>query len=282
MASLRGVLRNPVKEKLARDEIVVSMTVRLVRSIEIAQIAQSAGFDCFYIDIEHCSFSLDTTSQICMAGLAAGITPMVRVPNGSPEYVVRVLEGGALGVIVPHVRSADEARRVVAAARFAPSGERSMAGGMPHLKYRSFPRAEAMQALNEATMVVVMMETPEALDQVEEIAAVDGIDLLLVGTNDLTTEMGISGLFDDPRVHDAYSRTIAACRKHGKHVGVGGLPSRPDLIAKYVEMGARFVSTGTDLTFMIGACERTARQVRELEIQNDPTDRARGRRPKAG
>jgi 2-keto-3-deoxy-L-rhamnonate aldolase RhmA len=258
-------LRNTVKEKLARDEVGASMTVRLVRSIEIAQIAQSTGFDCFYVDIEHCSYSLDTTSQICMAGLAAGITPMVRVPNGNPEYIVPVLEGGALGVIVPHVRSADEARRVVAAARFAPSGERSMAGGMPQLKYRSFPRIEAMRALNDATMVVVMMETPEALEHVEEIAAVDGIDLLLVGTNDLTTEMGIVGEFDDPRVHDAYARTLAACRKYGKHVGVGGQPSRPDLSARYVKMGARFVSTGTDLTFMIGACERTARQVRDLE-----------------
>jgi 2-keto-3-deoxy-L-rhamnonate aldolase RhmA len=110
-----------------------------------------------------------------------------------------------------------------------------------------------------------MMETPEALEHVEEIAAVDGIDLLLVGTNDLTTEMGIVGKFDDPRVHDAYARTIAACRKYGKHAGVGGLPSRRDLIAEYVKMGARFVSTGTDLTFLIGACERAARQVRELE-----------------
>jgi len=264
-ASAHDVLRNHLKDKLARDEVVAAMTVRLVRSVEIAQIAQSAGFDCFYIDIEHCSFSLDATSQICMAALAAGITPLVRVPNGSPEYVVRVLEGGALGVIVPHVRSADEARRVVAAARFAPSGERSMAGGMPQLRYRSFNRVEAMQAMNDATMIVVMMETPEALDHVEEIAAVDGIDLLLVGTNDLTTEMGIVGQFDDPRVHDAYARTIAACRKHGKHVGVGGLPSRPDLIAEYVKMGARFVSTGTDLTFLIGACERSARQVHELK-----------------
>ena len=267
MATSAGdILRNTAKEKLARDEIVASMTVRLVRGIEIAQIAQTAGFDCFYIDIEHCSMTLDTVSQICMAGLAIGVTPMVRVPNGSPEYLTRVLEGGALGVIVPHVRSAEEARQIVAAARFAPLGERSIAGAMPHLRYRSFAPAEVMQAVNDATLVAVMMETLEALEQVEEIAAVDGVDMLFVGTTDLTTEMGIIGKPDDPRVNDAYARTIAACRKHGKHVGIGGLPSRPDLIAKFVKMGARFISTGTDLAFLMGACRQKAKQMKEIKI----------------
>jgi 2-keto-3-deoxy-L-rhamnonate aldolase RhmA len=265
---LRDIVRNNVKEKFARDEVVASMTVRLVKSIEIARIAHTAGFDSFYIDIEHSSFSLETTSQICIAGLDAGITPLVRVPTGRPEHVTRVLEGGAMGVIVPHVRSAEEARRVVAAAKFSPIGDRSPVGGggVPHLHYRSFPVIEATQALNEATMVVVMMETLEALEHVEEIAAVDGVDMLFIGTNDLTTEMGQMNNFDHPRVRDAYERTIAACRRNGKNVGIGGLASRPDLIAEYVRLGARFVSTGTDLGFLLGACAQRARQVREIKV----------------
>jgi 4-hydroxy-2-oxoheptanedioate aldolase len=265
---LRDIVRNNVKEKFARDEVVASMTVRLVKSIEIARIAHTAGFDSFYIDIEHSSFSLETTSQICIAGLDAGITPLVRVPTGRPEHVTRVLEGGAMGVIVPHVRSAEEARRVVAAAKFSPIGDRSPVGGggVPHLHYRSFPVIEATQALNDATMVVVMMETLEALEHVEEIAAVDGVDMLFIGTNDLTTEMGQMNNFDHPRVRGAYERTIAACRRNGKHVGIGGLASRPDLIAEYVRLGARFVSTGTDLGFLLGACTQRARQVREIKV----------------
>lgn len=265
-APARDLLRNHVKEKLARNEVVASMTVRLVRGVEIAQIAQSAGFDSFYIDIEHCSFSLETTATLCMAGLAAGITPMVRVPNGNPEWVTRVLEGGALGVIVPHVRSAAEAKRAVAAAKFAPLGDRSYAGGAPQLQFRAFPPLEAMAAINAATMVSVMMETLEALEHVKEIAAVDGVDMLFIGTNDLTTEMGIVGQLDDPRVRDAYVRTIAACRKHGKHVGIGGLASRPDLIAEYVKMGARFISTGTDLGFLGAVCAQKAQQVRDIRL----------------
>lgn len=265
-APLREIVHNHAKEKLSRGEVVASMTVRLVRGVEIAQIAQSAGFDSFYVDVEHCSFSLETVSALCMAGLASGITPMVRVPNGNPEWVTRVLEGGALGVIVPHVRSADEAKRVVAAARYAPAGDRSYAGGAAQLQFRAFPPVEAMRALNEATMIVVMMETLEALERVDEIAAVDGVDMLFIGTNDLTTEMGIVGKLDDPRVRDAYTRTIAACRKHGKHVGIGGLASRPDLIAEYVKLGARFISTGTDLGFLTAACVQKAKQVQDIKL----------------
>src|SRR5471032_905359 len=102
--ALRDIVWNNVKEKLARDEVVASMTVRLVRHIEIARIAKTAGFDTLYVDVEHSSFSLDTTGQICMAALAVGIAPFVRVPSTRPEHVSRALDAGALGVIAPHIR----------------------------------------------------------------------------------------------------------------------------------------------------------------------------------
>src|SRR5437773_2658709 len=204
--AVRDIVRNPVKEKLARGEVVSSMTARLVSSIEIVRIAKSAGFDSLYIDLEHSSFSMETTSQICVMALEAGIPAFVRVPANTPEYISRVLDGGALGVIAPGVRSAGEA------------------------------------------------------------VAVDGVDLVLIGTNDLMVDLGIAGQYDHPRVRDAYERTIAACSKRGKHVGVGGLGSRPDLMAQYVKMGARYVSTGTDLAFLMAACTQRAKQVRDLQL----------------
>ena len=263
---ISDILRNNVKTKLARDEVVASMTVRLVRGIEIARIARTAGFDTLYVDLEHSSFSLETCGQICMAAVEAGIAPFVRVPANTPDYISRVLEGGALGIIAPHVRSADEARAVVRAAKFAPLGERSNAGGLPHLHFRSFPAPEAYAALNEATMVIVQFESAAALDKTEEIVAVDGVDMVLVGLNDLLADWGIPGEYDHPRVREAYARTIAACRKQGKHCGVGGLATRPDLVADFVRMGARYVSTGTDLAFLLSACTARAKQVREIKL----------------
>jgi 2-keto-3-deoxy-L-rhamnonate aldolase RhmA len=259
-------LRNRVKDKLARSEVVASMTVRLVGGIEIARLAATAGFDTFYVDLEHSSLSFERAGQICIAGLEIGIAPFVRVPSLRPDHVLRALDGGALGVIAPHVRSAEDARALVQAAKFPPLGTRSASAGLPHFQFRSLPAAEANAALDAATMVVAMMETEAALDRVAEIAAVPGLDMLLVGTSDLTAEMGIAGQYDHPRVRVAYARTIDACRRHGKHVGVGGLASRPDLAAEFVRQGARYVSTGTDLGFLLSAATAKADAVKAIKV----------------
>lgn len=256
-----GHLRNGIKDKLARDEPVYSMAVRLVRSIEIAGIARAAGFDSIYIDLEHNGFSLDTTGQICIACLGLGIVPFVRVPSTDAQFVARVLDSGALGVIAPHLRSAADAEAVVRAAKYPPLGERSLAGMLPHLHYRTLPAAEANQQLNDATMVVAMIESPEGLAAVNEIAAVPGVDILFIGTNDLCSSLGVPGQLDHELVNDAYRQTFEACRAHDKVLGVGGLASRPDLIKKFVALGARYISTGTDLSFLLGAAAQKRKQV---------------------
>jgi len=264
--SLTDILRNNMREKLARDEVVSSMTVRLVRSIEIARIAKTAGFDSLYIDMEHNNFSIDACSQICMAAAAIGIAPLVRVPANTPEWISRVLDGGAVGVIAPHVRTADEARGVVAAAKFPPLGERSANAGLPHLEYRSFPAAEANAALNEATIVMVQFESAQAIESAEEIMAVEGVDMVMIGSNDLLADMGLTGQYDHPKLSDAYQRTINAAKKFGKHAGVGGVASRPDLVTRFVQMGARYVSTGTDTAFLLSAATAKAKQVSDIKI----------------
>jgi len=264
MAELRSILRNHMKEKLARNEVVASMTVRLCRTIEIAQIARTAGFDTLYVDMEHNTLTVGETCQICIAAQQIGITPLVRVPANSPEYICRVLDGGAMGVITPHVRSAAEAREMVKLVKFAPMGERSAGGALSQYQYRSFPLAETNAAMNDATSLVLMMETVAALENVEEIMAVDGVDMMMIGSNDLCNEMGITGQFDSPKLRDAFERTIAAARKHGKHVGVGGLASRNDLMTQFVSMGARYVSTGTDMAFLMAECARKAKFVGDM------------------
>jgi 4-hydroxy-2-oxoheptanedioate aldolase len=259
------ILRNNFKDKLARGEVAVSMTVRLTRTIEIARIAKTAGFDMLYIDLEHSPLTIDATAQICMTALDAGIMPAVRVPANTPEYISRVLDAGALGIIAPHVRSAEEARAVVKAAKYPPLGERSNTI-VPHLQYRTFPPTEAFAALNDATMVILQFESAQALDNAEAIVAVEGVDIVLVGLNDMLLDLGLSGQYDHPKVREIYGRVIDICRKHGKHCGVGGLASRPDLIAEYVRMGAHYVSSGTDLGFLLGAATQRAKQVKDIKL----------------
>src|ERR1700739_708054 len=264
MPELRDILRNHLKEKLTGGEVAASMTVRLCRRIEIAQIDRTAGFDTLYVDMEHNTLSIDATCQICIFAQQIGITPLVRVPANSPEYICRVLDGGAMGVITPHIRSAEQARDMVKLMKFAPLGDRSAGGALSHYQYRSFPFAETNAAMNDATMLVVMLETVAALEHVEEIIAVDGVDMLLVGSNDLCNEMGITGQYDDPRLREAFARAIAAANAVGKHVGIGGLASRNDLMTQFVHMGARYVSTGTDMALLQAACAQKAKFVRDI------------------
>jgi 2-keto-3-deoxy-L-rhamnonate aldolase RhmA len=258
------IIRNVVKEKLARNEVVASMTLRLVRGVEIARLAATAGFDMIYIDLEHSSFSLEAASQICLAALNVGIAPMARVPSNTPEYISRILDGGALGIIAPDVGSAEEARAVVNAAKFPPLGMRGAAGALPHLHYRAFAVEETYRAVNDATMVIVQFESAAAVEKADEIVAVEGVDMVLIGINDMLNDLGLPGQYEHPKVREVYERTIAACRRHGKHVGVGGLSTRPKLAAEFVTMGARLVSTGTDIQFLLAAATEKAKQVREI------------------
>jgi 2-keto-3-deoxy-L-rhamnonate aldolase RhmA len=109
-------------------------------------------------------------------------------------------------------------------------------------------------------MVVAQIETRAGLDTVEEIAAVEGVDVLLVGANDLSLELGIPGQMDHPELHKAYLRIIEACRVNGKTAGVGGLGARPDLIRQYLDLGAGYVSTGNDISFLSAAAAQKRRQ----------------------
>jgi 2-keto-3-deoxy-L-rhamnonate aldolase RhmA len=253
-----------MKEKLARDETVLAFVVRLVRGVEIAEIARTAGFDAFYVDGEHGNLTQQETSQVCVAALEAGITPLVRVPAIRSQYITPAVDGGALGVIAPHVCTAADARLVVKAAKFPPLGDRGFPGRLPHFRFQSVPTRDANELLNEATTVVVQFESAEAVEHAEEIVAVDGVDMVLIGTNDLMMDYGIPGEYDHRSVLEAYAHTIAVCREHGKHVGIGGLWGRPDIIGELIKLGARYVSMGTDLDFLLGGSTQGVQTMHEL------------------
>ncbi|KAI3391772.1 hypothetical protein diail_6821 [Diaporthe ilicicola] len=128
-----------MRDKLVRNEIACTLSIKLVKSVEMPGMAKTAGYDGILIDMEHSSFDLETTSQLSIAALYAGISPIVRAPSKNPFFVSRMLDGGALGVIVPHTRSVQDAKDVVDAAKFQPIGHRSSTNNLPHYQYRSIP-----------------------------------------------------------------------------------------------------------------------------------------------
>jgi len=255
---------NSLKEKILRGEVAYTLSVKMVRTVELPMIAKTAGFDGILIDMEHSSFDLDTTSQLCIAALYAGIAPIVRSPTKEPFFVSRILDGGAVGVIVPHIKTVRDAEEVVEAAKFHPLGKRSATSGLPHLQYRHVPAKVANPICNDATLVIPMIETLEALEDVDAIAAVPGIDSLLIGTNDLTAEMGIPGDYENPRLTAAYEKVGAACRRNNIFLGCGGLHSRLDLVEKFCEFGVDWVMAATDAPLLIAGATKRASEMSAL------------------
>lgn len=260
-AALRDAKPNHMKARLAAGEVVSAMSIRYSRGIEIVGYATSAGMDGVLIDLEHSNIDLDQCAQFTLAALAHGLTAVVRVPSIGNSFVARALDGGAQGIIMPHVETAKDAMDCARAAKFFPDGDRSAIGGLAALNYATHATIDANRAVNKHVLTIIMIETLSALDNLESIADVPNVDVLLIGTNDLTAQYGAPGEHDDPRIAQAYQKVINVCRKTNKAVGIGGLYARPDLIDKYVKMAdgiGRFVMCGSDQDYVLQGARKAA------------------------
>jgi hypothetical protein len=155
-------MNNRALERLENGEIALGVGVRLARSVEIAKMMRASGFDWLFIDLEHGSLSLETTSQISIAAADNNIAPIVRVPAGRWDMASRALDGGALGIVIPHMDTAEDAEQAVHHLRFPPLGHRGTLGGLPHYDYLPVPAAQVASEVNAVTLIAPMIESPEA------------------------------------------------------------------------------------------------------------------------
>src|SRR6266478_5650446 len=186
-----SLVENATMKKLRAGGIALGFGVHHLRTAAAGMLAAAAGHDWLFIDMEHGAFSQNDVAQLCIAALPTGITPIVRICAGALDEGTRCLDNGALGVIVPHVDTAERAREIARAFRYPPLGTRSWGGPPAPYGFRAPGNAEAQAALNDAVLLVAMIESPQAVGNAQAIAAVEGIDCLLIGTSDLTAEMGI-------------------------------------------------------------------------------------------
>lgn len=255
--------RNRLKTMFVAGEVALCMRTIFARTTEIAFMAEAAGFDTFYMDLEHCAASLAETGQICATATAIGLPALVRVPAYDDPSIGKLLDAGAAGIIAPHVETAAQAQKVVDACTFAPLGKRSASGPAFQFGYAALPLAEQAKRVNEATLVVVMLESVLAVRNAREIAAVPGVDMLLIGTNDLGLDIGIPGDYGAEPIEAAYRTVGEACREHGKTMGIAGIGDR-EILARYVALGACFISAGTDASFLLGGMRGRVRDLRGL------------------
>jgi 2-keto-3-deoxy-L-rhamnonate aldolase RhmA len=256
---------NPARERLEAGEVSLGIGLRHTRVIDIAIMMKNSGMDWLFLDFEHSSLDMETVGQISVASLGVGISPIVRIPNGELALGARALDGGALGIVVPHVESAAEAREIVRALRYAPTGERGVSGMLPQFGYQPVNLQEATTEINRSILIVVMLETANALAQADEIAAVEGIDVVMLGTNDFAMSSGFAGQFGHEGVNSAYNTVVDVCARHKKWAGSGGL-SDPVHFDKYIKTGARFILAGGDAGFLMAGARNRVDMLRNISL----------------
>jgi len=239
---------------LKANELVLRMGVNQLRNADIAMIAAACGFDAFYIDLEHNPTSLETSDGVCVAALGMDVTPMPGVTSHDPHAATRILDWGAQGVMVPHIQNAAERSK----------GHRSAFRSGPQLGYAAIPQAELRKVLNEETLA--MIESPEAVENADAIAAVDGIDVLHIGVSDLSTEMGIPGQRTHERMRSAFESVARAAKAHGKAMGSAVCARISSSRAGLCGSAYANLTSGSDGGYILNAGRADVKQLRELKL----------------
>jgi 2-keto-3-deoxy-L-rhamnonate aldolase RhmA len=254
-------LDNPALARMRRGDVALGMVVRLGHSGDIARIAGSTGHDFIFIDMQHAIFTVETVANMGQAALGSGVASIVRLRSVDDPNLGPLLDSGVSGIVLPDVNNAAEARRAVAAARFAPIGRRSVAGAYPMFGFRSMPQADSMRILNEQTLVACMIETKEGLANLEEIAGVEGIDVLHLGASDLLADLGKPGAYGDPQIVEAVERLIRVSRANGKFAGLGG-DRDIERQVQFIRDGIQFLTTQSDIGFLMTEASRKTEAIR--------------------
>lgn len=208
--------------------------------------------------------NFQTVAQLCLACNMSGVSPIVRSPSKSHWHLSTILDAGAAAVVIPHVESVEEVREIVKFAKYGPLGKRGCAGNQPILNFANVSTRQQNEILNRETMVIPMIETPGAVELADEFFAVEGVDGILIGSNDLCTDLGIPGEYDNPIYQDAVERIILAGKRAGKPIGIGGIGGRIDLLERWFELGATWSLSGGDGSLIQAGMQKIGANYREI------------------
>lgn len=256
------LIENAALRRMRAGDTALGMQLRLARSGEIAGLARVTGHDWIMMDMQHSGIDVATIVQISLACFGFDITPVVRISGIDSPDTVRLLDAGVMGIILPDTRNAGQARALVEKCKFTPLGGRSVTTGYVTLGYEPLPIDIAARTLNDQTMVVCMIESLEGLENLDEIAAVEGVDVIHMGCNDLLMDMGLPGQFGCPQIQAALDRLLAVCAQHGKFAGSGG-DRDVERQRAFIAAGGRFVTTDNDMGFLRLEATRKVERLRQ-------------------
>ena len=232
--------------------------IRTARTTDVVRMAHSTGHHAILVDLEHSTMSLQTAAELCAAAGDLGMSAFVRTPERDYGSIGRLLDGGATGIVAPRVETAEEAELVARACRFPPRGQRSQVSAVPALGMRPTPARVLNPAVDAGTVVQILVETPRGVDAADAIAALDGVDLLVLGANDFTAELGRPGDYGHPDLRDAVATVAEACRVHGKLFMLAGIGDRAVFESLAVLGACPLHLTGMDTELLYSAMQARA------------------------
>jgi 4-hydroxy-2-oxoheptanedioate aldolase len=255
------IFKNRVKQKLKEGKIVIGPMVSEIRTPGIAVLFAQAGFDFFLIDMEHSPFTMETVSDMVLAGRASGISPIVRPPSRTlSENLSRPLDAGAEGLLIPQIQTREDVKNVVKWCRYCPLGERGMALTRQHTFFEGGKPAETMRQLNAEVLILLQIEHREAIERLPDLLSIPGIDGAFVGPADLSASMGIAGQTEAPRFLEAVHRVIDVAKVHGV---IPGIHTDSLKTATYwMKQGMQMIGFCTDIKLMLEISKNSVKELR--------------------
>ncbi|HYM11140.1 MAG TPA: aldolase/citrate lyase family protein [Bryobacterales bacterium] len=253
---------NLLRERIAAGRVAVGHMVMEFATRGIAKIVEAAGLDFVLLDMEHSGISLDRMADLIAWFKATPVAPIVRVPAPHYHFIARVLDAGALGVMIPNVETVEQARTIVNAVKYAPEGRRGLGLGSAHNDYVPPKPVEYLREANANTTVICQIESRRGLENLEAITAVPGVDILWVGHFDLTQSLGIVAQFQNPQFLEALARVADAAHRHGKAAGIQ--PASREQAADWVKLGYNVVSFSSDISVYRSALAGAVEAVRQM------------------
>ncbi len=251
---------NEVKRAIQRGEAVLGTMVTEVRTPAIAQFLAEAGFDFFFMDMEHGPYNIETVADIIRAARLAGICPLVRVPNPDYHLLCRPLDAGAQGLMVPRVETVEQVKHIVDAVKYPPVGCRGCSVLKGHSDYHPEPVGDFIEWMNAETLVILQIERKQAIDNIDELLSVPGVDAAVMGPNDLSLSLGVPGQMDHPLLIEHIDKVIAACQRHGLVSGthIGDL----EALKGWIRKGMRLITYSSEVNFIIKTAQAAIQELR--------------------
>lgn len=245
-----------------RSKVPIGTMVIGMRSPNIVRILKASGFDFFVVDCEHGSFSFETVENMMAVARGVGMPGLVRVPEIRREPVLKVLEAGASGLLVPQVRCREEVEKLVSFAKYAPQGMRGVSLTRPHTGYVGIRVGEYIKRANEETIILLQIECREAIENLEAMLGVPGVDGLIIGPNDLSQSLGVPGETGLPLVVESIERVIGVAGKYGIPVGIH--VSDRDTLVAWLKKGMTIGMWNSEIGMILSAAREGLAAIREL------------------